>query len=712
MPANSAGRIAVGLDVRGEAGQIVAPPTLHASGRRYEWTRMIAPAALPEWLYRLIATQGGARSMTSNPTVPVVPIDPATNEGSARTAAFVSECRGESGSLRPAISGKGGHNALFHAACRGALHYVLRERDVAAILLEHYNPRCEPPWTVHDVDRKVREVLRTNDEPRFGPAPAGWGNALIAMCPPAAPLAASGSTHDRSDLGNVAQLVRLFGDSLRYVASWGKFLRWDGRRWVHDDAAAVRAAADTARWLLADATTAQARATEALGGARAARDEDEIKRCTAAHGLARARVDWAIKSQDAKRIHAMASLVRADQAIAVNHTALDSDAWLLNVENGTINLRTAKLGAHDPRDLITRLVPVRFDPDATCPSWDRFLASSMGDDDLIAYLTRLAGYCLTGDIREHCLGFNFGGGGNGKSTFTGAMVTLLGDYATPAPRTLLFRTRGEQHPTEIASLVGARFVVCAEVGEGQAFDEPKVKDLTGGDLISARRMNEDFWKFRPTHKLIINGNHKPRVSGTDAGIWRRIRLVPWTVTIPAEDRDTELPSKLANELPGILAWAVRGCLEWQRIGLGEPIKVRDATEAYREESDDVAEFLRLRCLLRPGEKSARKVLRAEYAAFCDENGAKPLDARAFAGRLRERGVGDGGAITINGRKCDAWRGIRLRTDAEREATDEGGTKRDHSGSILRENGIPKGPIESGPSTSLLRLALVHGGGTT
>ncbi|MGH7297568.1 MAG: DNA primase family protein, partial [Polyangiaceae bacterium] len=284
---------------------------------------------------------------------------------------------------------------------------------------------------------------------------------------------------------------------------------------------------------------------------------------------------------------------------------------------------------------------------------------------LVAYLQRLVGYALTGSVREHVLIFFYGGGANGKSTFLSTVHALLGDYATPAPRGLLFRSRGERHPTERATLFGRRFVTCSEIEEGQIFDEALTKDLTGGDPLECRRMREDFWSYQPTHKLFLAGNHKPMVRGNDEGIWRRMRLVPWLVTIPEAERDRELPAKLAAELAGILRWAVEGCLAWQRIGLAAPLAVRSATDGYRQENDTLGEFFRLHVVFEAAATIVRRELREAYEAWCTENGHPPFAARRFSARLREHGVVDG-CVRRGTKVLDGWKNVRLMTDIEKE----------------------------------------------
>jgi putative DNA primase/helicase len=480
-----------------------------------------------------------------------------------------------------------------------------------------------------------------------------------------------GVTAAGTDVRNTERLVELFGPDLRYVDAWSKFVVWNGKQWMVDSSGrAMRCTVETTRVMMDEAINAFRVAGEELAAANGddGAERDAKARLSAAHRA----MAWAVKSQSAPRIAAMLTIAKSSEAIAITHHELDADPWLLNVENGTIDLRTGELRAHRRADHITKLAPVIFDAAAKAPTWDRFIDQAMaGNAALVDFLRRLIGYALTGSIREHALGFFFGGGRNGKSTFLGTIHSMLGDYARPAPRGLLFKSKTERHPTELASLFGARFVTCSEVEAGRSFDEALVKDLTGGDHISARQMREDFWSFAPTHKFFLAGNHKPNVRGDDDGIWRRIRLVPWTVQVPEADVDKELPEKLRAELPGILAWAVRGCLEWQRDGLGEPIEVREATDQYREESDVIGEFFRLRCLFHPEGVVARRMLRESYEVYAKDNGDRnPLGARAFAAKLRERGITE--TSLRRGLKVDdAWRGVRLQTDQELEAKGRG-----------------------------------------
>jgi P4 family phage/plasmid primase-like protien len=472
--------------------------------------------------------------------------------------------------------------------------------------------------------------------------------ALEVQAPAPAPLFA-----EHTDVANAHALVTLFGSDLRFVGAWGKGIVWDDGRWVLDDGT---------RWHYSAVKTAETM----YGRARGALDEAVGGVDKGRLDAARRDLDWAVASHSAGRVTAMANISRTLPEVSISHDSLDADQCLLNLQNGTVDLRTGELRPHRREDLITRIAPVAYEPFAKAPTWEAFLHRVMGGDRaLVAYLQRLIGYALTAEVREHVLVFFYGGGANGKSTFLSTIHAMLGDYATPAPRGLLFRARGERHPTELATLFGRRFVTCSEIEEGQVFDEALTKDLTGGDRIECRRMREDFWTFEPTHKLFLAGNHKPTVRGDDEGIWRRMRLVPWTVTIPPCERDTRLPEKLRAELPGILRWAIDGCMAWQREGLGAPPAVRQATDDYREENDSLGEFFRLHVVFEQGAAIVRRDLREAYEAWCKENGQPPFAARRFAARLRERGVVDT-CVRRGLKPLDGWRNVRLMTDVEKE----------------------------------------------
>lgn len=428
-----------------------------------------------------------------------------------------------------------------------------------------------------------------------------------------------------TDTGNAERLVRKFGADLRYCHPWGKWLVWDGRRWVLDDTAQVeRFAKKTVRSIYLEASK---------------EEKDEVRKALA---------EWALTCESKAKRAALVELAKSEEGIPVLPQQLDADPWALNVLNGTLDLRTGQLRPHRRESLLTKLAPVAYDPQANCPTFLSFLERIMAhNDSMIRFLQRALGYSLTGDVGAQCLFFPWGGGSNGKSTLLNTFLDLLGDYGTLAPADLLLVKKGETHPTEKVDLFGKRFAVCQEVEEGRRWAEATLKQLTGGERVKARRMREDYWEFEPTHKLWIAANHKPVVRGTDYAIWRRIKLIPFTVTIPEEEKDENLRQKLLREGPGILRWAVEGCLAWQREGLGIPPEVKEATETYRAEMDVLGEFLADCCEVKKEAKTSSKELYDAYAGWCQVNGERPLSKRNFGQRLEERGFcphkGTGGA---------------------------------------------------------------------
>lgn len=418
-----------------------------------------------------------------------------------------------------------------------------------------------------------------------------------------------------TDLGNAQRLVAQHGHDLRFCIAQNRWLVWDGQRWRPDHTQEVmRRAKDTARSIYSEAA--------------------EAKDTKDGQALAR----HAMYSQSGKGLREMVALATSEPGIPVALEELDADPWALNCLNGTLDLRTGELRPHRREDLLTKMAPVAYDLAAECPRWTAFLARCLaGNVDLQTFLQRAIGYSLTASVREQVLFFLHGDGQNGKSTLLRTLQDALGEYAKQAAPDLLLAKRGESHPTELADVAGCRLLVTMEVEDGRRWDEALVKQLTGGDKLKARFMRQDFFEFDPTHKLFIAANHKPEVRGTDLGIWRRIRLIPFTVTIPPQERDPDLPEKLRAEWPGILRWAVEGCLAWQREGLTEPAAVTAATEAYRTEIDVLEGFLADCCDLsdKRAKTSASDLYKA-YEYWCKTNGEYCQSQRWLSRRLDER----------------------------------------------------------------------------
>ena len=334
---------------------------------------------------------------------------------------------------------------------------------------------------------------------------------------------------ETTDLGNAKRLVSAHGSRFRYAPELGAWLSWDGRRWGPDMTGDVdRAAKRVAESMLDDARETQ---------------NEKLFR-------------WGLRSQSAGSIKAMIALASTEVGIPVLVPQLDANPMLFNTVTGTVDLGTGDLRPHSKADLITKLAPVVYEPDATCPTWEQFLVDVFDDDELIDFVRRAVGYSLTGHVIEQILVFCHGSGANGKTTFLNVLRAVFGDYGIQLDPTVLVAGPHDQHPTGLTDLRGARFVATVETEQGRRLNESLVKSLTGGDSIRARRMHRDFFEFEPTHKLWFAGNHFPRINGTDLGIWRRLALLPFTAEFSGSRADRRMGERLAAEAPGILAWAV------------------------------------------------------------------------------------------------------------------------------------------------------------
>lgn len=416
-----------------------------------------------------------------------------------------------------------------------------------------------------------------------------------------------------SDLWNARVLASTQHRRLKYAAEWKAWVVYDGARWVRDDsgASASLAAMDTIGDLFRVALTIEdARMRGAL-------------------------IDHARKSETKRGIDAMVALARAMLSTSVSE--FDRDRFALNTPSGIVDLRSGELRKHQPAELITMITRAPFEPVAKAPRFEAFLARVQPDPAMQAFLQRLAGYWSTGVIREQILAFLQGGGANGKSTFIGLVARALGDYAITGAPDLLLAKHGESHPTELADLEGRRLVVCHETDKGRALAEGRIKAITGGDVISARRMGENFRRFEPTAKLALLSNPKPRIRGTDDGIRRRVKLIPFGVRIPDGEQNPDLMEELwREEAPGILAWIVRGAVAWNAQTLAYPSGVGDASRDYFAEQDVLGEFIADKCELTAGAWTSTVELFNAYRIWCELRNENPGEQRGFSDDLAER----------------------------------------------------------------------------
>lgn len=417
-----------------------------------------------------------------------------------------------------------------------------------------------------------------------------------------------------SDIWVADHFMEKHGTHVKWVPAWGRFLMWDGQCWRRDELAGIPAQVVQTCREVAD---------------RLLREGDSEK--TAAIAMRKA-----VAVSSARTVSAVQSLLKTHPDVVVAAELLDADPWVLGTPGGTVDLKTGEILTAEPMRFVSKLTAVTPNYTMKTPVWKAFLAEATNrDKDLESYLQRLAGYALTGLVSEHTLAFLWGPGGNGKSVFVNAIANILGEYAKTAPMETFTASFNDRHPTELAGLQGARLVTASETQEGRAWDEAKVKAITGGDMISARYMHQDFFRYEPTFKLVFLGNHKPEIRNLDDAMRRRFHLVPFTVKPKVVNKD--LADVLKNEYPGILAWMVEGCLAWQRDGLSPPLAVIEATKEYFDDEDPVGRWLSERCHTSEAAFCLSTDLYSDWEEWCGENGEKAGTSKRFVQTLIGRG---------------------------------------------------------------------------
>jgi putative DNA primase/helicase len=460
-----------------------------------------------------------------------------------------------------------------------------------------------------------------------------------AWMPAAAPAAASkvvlGETSEHlTDLGNARRLVGLHGKDLRYCHALGKWLVWDGTRWNPDaDEEVTRRMVEVIHQM------------HGLAGCQANKQAREA--------LER----WAKQSESDGKIRAAISLAESQRELVIAPDQLDQHPWLLNCENGTLDLRTSELCAHRREDYLTQKAGAAYDPTAECPTWFVFLRKIMdGSEEMVGFLKRAVGYTLTGQITEQCLFILWGRGQNGKTTFLNAIRDVTGDYQYHAPFSTFLYERHHSIRNDLAALRGKRYVTAIEADPGERLSESVIKTVTGGDPMTVRFLHHEFFSYYPHYKLWLGVNDKPVVRGTSKGTWRRIRLIPFTVVIPDSEIDGSLGEKLRGELPGILSWAVKGCEQWRQGKLAPPPEVLNATGQYREEMDLLGGFISDSCLIGAGAQVKAGELYTAYKSYCERTGERALCQRDFGLGVEQRGYEkDKGTHGVR-----LWKGLTLK----------------------------------------------------
>ena len=435
-------------------------------------------------------------------------------------------------------------------------------------------------------------------------------------------VAAALGKYECTDLGNAEMFRDYAYSTLRYVYEWKSWIYWDGKRWRKDEYSAARRIAYK---LIQDIMPEMAKYIPS----------DKQRTNFYKHiGM----------SQSRNRIDAMIDLASSWMQIKADN--LDADPWLLNCENGTIDLINSKLQPHNQDDLNTKLMPVEYDPNATCPTWETFLADAMKDEngnerpELVNFLQRSLGICLTGEWQK-ALWVLHGDTDTGKTTFINAVHRVLGgEYAAKSFDDLLLsnKHKNQSHKETEAALQGVRFTYVSEPEDGSRFNEAKIKDLTGGGEITAMRKYESQFTFSPTHKIFMDTNHKPTFKGEDSAFVNRLMCVPWDNKKSEDEKDTSLPEKLESEASGILNWMLEGLKAWQAEGLNPPKIVLDARQEYADENDLIGQFISEETHDDPEGTISVPVLYRWYQDWCQNNGMMKIKTQInFSKKLKERG---------------------------------------------------------------------------
>jgi len=440
--------------------------------------------------------------------------------------------------------------------------------------------------------------------------------------------------YPNTDLGNSKRFLDSHNNQIRYCSDAKAWYLWNGTTWKKDRQNKIQELGKK---------TAEEMEKESLQISNSEIRDEQLRH--------------ARKSQGKNSIKNMIELASSDSSINVIEENFDKDLLLLNVKNGTVDLRTGKLLPPDPKNLITKTCNVKYNEFAECPKFLEFLDYIFdGNKELIDYIQKLAGYCLTGSIEEQIIPILYGNGNNGKSTFMKVMEGLLGDYCISSDISSFSASGNNSVRSDLARMKGSRLVLTTEFENNQNISEALVKKITGGEKITCRYLYSDLFEYTPTFKVMMATNHRPEIKGTDEGIWRRIHLVPFTMKIADKDRKKNYADELLEELPGILLWCVNGCLKWRKQGLAKPSLVENATKDYREDMDELGEFIDVCCQISEDERVMSSKLYSAYEEWCNRNGIRlPLKNRSFSIKIKERGF-----KTVHKNTGNEWQGIGLK----------------------------------------------------
>ncbi len=620
-----------GVDIRANGGYIVAPPSVHSSGNRYEVMDDYPIVPAPAWLVEMASSKPTART---------------TIEGS-----------------RTGLIPEGQRNATLTSLAGSMRRGGMAPEDIEAGLKLENQARCFPPLSDSEVENIAKSIARYE------------------------PANMQGVNNNLTDTGNAELIIALHGDKIRYDHRRSRWLVWNGNIWQPDGTGQIyRFAIESARERYHRASIIQ----------------DLAERGNSSK--------WAIGSENRNRIEAAVSITQNLLPVADSGENWDQDRWLLGCANGVIDLQTGDLKPGKQSDRITMSTGIAFDPNAQCPRWEQFLAEIFnGDKTLIDWMWRFLGYGITGDTREQIIVIGYGTGANGKGKFNHALRQSMGDYAHDAPFSTFEMSRASGIPNDLAALERRRFVTSSETNDGTRLNEARIKAISGEDRISARYLHQEFFAFQPACKICLFVNHKPRVEDDSFGFWRRVRLVPFTRQFTGTNDDKQLGKKLDAEAPGILAWLVRGCLEWQKRGLGDiPKSITAATQEYKTESDPLGLFITEICVETPAAVTKSSELYKEYvkwAASLNLRERERLSLTAFGRRMKDK------YEKLVQRDATYYRGIGLKSCGGFDPSVVGLTPETPKNQVnplynlSREGNIENPPQPTAPTTELRDIPL-------
>lgn len=617
------GSIVAGVEVKGDGGQVVLPPSIHPSGRAYEWEASSHPSEIemadaPEWLLNLIYNPSSVtyphtdrnrfQRLPGDGTASMILDRCIFMQAIRDNAASVSEPQWVAALSNLARCADG--EEACHAISQPYPRYAY---DETAKKIQHVLNDMHPASCSY-----IQNVLGFNQCPDCGvKAPVAFA---LKRAPAINPVPDDFfDTPDEpglskfTDLGNAEYFAQYYAGRVKHCAEMDKWLVWDGKRWAVDSSSQIMVLAGKCIRSMYDF----------LSGMEPPQRTQLFKHAT--------------KSEDANKLSSMVKLARGYMSVSVD--ALDQDPWLLNAPTGIIDLHDGLLGKHDPSKNMTKIINAEYDPAAACPTFERFIESTFdGNLNVIGFVQRFLGYCLTGITREQQFVIAWGSGRNGKGTLLNLITDILADYAKTTPTEVLYAKKFDKPSNDIARLNGARFVLASEGERGKRLDEPLVKKMTGQDVLAARFLYKETFEFMPQFKIILMTNDKPSASEDDAALWARIQLVPFTRKFEGAAQDKNLKEKLSREMSGILNWLIKGCLAWQREGLAPPEEVVQATQEYRGENDRLRDWINECCETGPDKNSNSKALYKSFIAWSMSGGEKNImKLKYFNAALEKKG---------------------------------------------------------------------------